>query len=247
MMVRVLFVVVTAAFAVCAVWLSPWALLVAAPLLSWSVHSAFHDAVHATGNDTLSAVVGLVSTPIMGLPFDGYRLHHRNHHQTDNGPEDLSKTWTMTNNGPVPRNPVWYALSWPLALYRARTWVRRATSTGLIDGWIRSRIRVQQLCLVLVLIGLGWWSIAGLGWYLTYVYLGWSLVSLHNYGQHPPRPGAVISLHRGWYNRLTGNNGLHAEHHAQPGLPAKHLQADPHAAVTRWPHPLRALVPNTWI
>jgi fatty acid desaturase len=221
---------------------SPWSVLAAALALSWSVHVYFHVGVHRLGGDWWGAIGGLLATPVMGLPFDGYRLHHRNHHRHDNGPEDVSRTWTPGADGPRPRQPLLYALGWPLDLWRSRRWVRREAAAGAIEPWVRRRIMAQQVLLLVLIAGLLWWDPRAAGLYLLYVYAGWALIALHNYGQHPPAAGATRSLHGRLYNLLTANNGLHAEHHAQPAISITALVPDPAARLTRWPHPLAALL-----
>jgi len=226
----------------CAWAWSPWLVIPAAVALSWSVHICFHVGVHRLGGDWWAALAGLIATPVMGMPFDGYRLHHRNHHRHDNGSEDVSRTWTPTASGPRPRQPLLYALGWPLDLWRSRRWMRQEVAAGMVESWVRRRIVAQQ-ALLLALVGtLLWWDPRAAGLYLLYVYAGWALISLHNYGQHPPAAGAARSQHGRLYNLLTANNGLHVEHHAQPGAPISALMPDPGARRTRWPHPLAALV-----
>lgn len=224
-----------------ALWSSPWFVLPAAVALSWSVHVFFHVGVHRLRGDWWGAFGGVLATPVMGLPFDGYRLHHRNHHRHDNGEHDVSRTWTPTPTGPKPRSVLLYVLAWPLDLWRSRRWVRQEVAIGAVEPWVRRRIVAQQVLLVGIVAGLWWWEERFAGLYLLYVYLGWANIALHNYGQHPPQAGAVRSLHGRWYNRLTGNNGLHAEHHATPEVPIPALVPDAGARRTAWPHPLAAL------
>jgi len=222
-------------------WL-PWLVVPAACALSWSVHILFHAGVHRPAGGWRGALAGLAATPVMGMPFDGYRLHHRNHHRHDNGPDDVSRTWTPTPAGPRPRHPLAYAFGWPVDLWRSRRWIRAEVAAGAVEPWVRRRIAMQQALLVVLVGGLAWWDPRAAALYLAYVYLGWAAIALHSYGQHPPADGAVRSLHGRWYNRLTANNGLHAEHHTDPSLPIPALAPDPGARRTRWPHPLAALV-----
>jgi fatty acid desaturase len=224
-----------------ALW-SPWFVLPAAIALSWSVHVFFHVGVHQLRGDWWGAVGGLLATPVMGLPFDGYRLHHRNHHRFDNGEHDVSRTWTPTADGPRPRSVLLYVFAWPLDLWRSRRWMRQEVAVGTVEPWVRRRIAFQQLLVLGVVGGLLVWEPHFAGLYLLYVYLGWACIALHNYGQHPPQAGIARSLHGRWYNLLTANNGLHAEHHATPTTPILALVPDAGARRTRWPHPLTALM-----
>jgi fatty acid desaturase len=229
------------ALGLAAFW-SPWFVLLAAVALSWSVHVYLHVGVHQLRGDWWGAVGGFLATPIMGMPFDGYRLHHRNHHRYDNGAEDVSRTWTPSASGPRPRNVLLYVLAWPIDLWRSRQWVRQEVAAGAVEPWVRRRIVRQQVLLLLLVGALFWWDPRLGGLYVLYVYLGWACIALHNFGQHPPVAGVARSLHGRWYNRLTANNGLHAEHHAHPAIPIPALVPDPQARQTRWPHPLTALV-----
>ncbi len=213
--------------------------------LSWSVHVYFHVGVHRADNGWLSSIGGFFSTIVMGIPFDGYRLHHRNHHRYNNEEADVSRTWTPTPDGPKARHPLWYAIAWPLDIRRSREWVRQEVALGSIEKWIRRRIWVQQIALLIFLIMLLAYSYVWAALYLMYVYIGWALIALHNYGQHPPLPGAARSLHGRWYNVLTANNGLHVEHHAQPGINIASLMPDETARKTVFPHPLTALCERT--
>ena len=213
--------------------------------MSWSVHVYFHVGVHRSGTGWLSRIGGLLATAVMGMPFDGYRLHHRNHHRYNNEEGDVSRTWTPTANGPKARNPLWYTCAWPLDVARAMAWVRQEVALGAVEKWIRRRIIAQQILLVILITLLMSWSyVAGL-LYLLYIYLGWAFIALHNYGQHPPISGAARSLHSRWYNVVTANNGLHVEHHAQPGANIATLIPDTAARKTSLPHPLTALWERT--
>lgn len=227
--------VLTAAWLCAAVLVSPWLVIIAAVTMSWTVHISFHEAVHRCGPGWRGAFIGVLATPIMGLPLDGYRLHHRNHHLCNNDEFDVSCTWIRCADGVRPRNRWCYAMGWPAGLRRSMTWARSEALAGRVAPWIRARLRLQQVVLLLVLIALAWLAWWWLALYLTYVWLGWVFISLHNYGQHPALPGGVVSLHNSWYNRWTHRNGLHVEHHATPQAPIAELQADESAPRTRFP------------
>ncbi len=59
-------------------------------------------------------------------------------------------------------------------------------------------------------------------------YLGWSMIALHNYGQHLPTEKHQIaySYYGKYYNWLFMNNGLHYEHHIHPGARYWDLKVD---------------------
>lgn len=224
--------VLTVAWLCASVLYSPWLVVMAAMTMSWSVHISFHEAVHRCGPGWRGVLAGIMATPIMGLPLDGYRLHHRNHHLYNNEESDVSCTWVRDAGGVRPRNRWWYAVSWPTGLMRSMIWARGEALAGRVEPWIHSRLRMQQALLVVVLVVLAcftWWWLA---LYLMYVWLGWTFISLHNYGQHPPFPGGIVSIHLRWYNWLMHRNGLHVEHHASPQAPIAELQVDVHAPHT---------------
>ena len=73
----------------------------------------------------------------------------------------------------------------------------------------------------------------------TMFYLGWSLIALHNYGQHLPTKKHFVaySYYGGLYNFLFMNNGLHYEHHIYPGQNYWELQEEKESAgLNKWIH-----------
>ena len=104
------------------------------------------------------------------------------------------------------------------------------------------RIRREAFAILglLLVLGLLSWKFAVL--YAVMVYVGWALVSVHNYGQHPPHtPAAIPSFSSRWYNRLFFNNGLHYEHHAEQSRPWHELEADSRAPQIHQSHLLSPL------
>ena len=73
---------------------------VAALALNFSVHVCFHEWIHQHRSPELGP---LAFTLLSGTPFDGYRLHHQNHHFHENGPGDYSSTWSFGAEGRKPR------------------------------------------------------------------------------------------------------------------------------------------------
>lgn len=228
-----------------AAW-APFAVL-AAVALSFSVHVTFHELVHAPGaaEHPLAVPVSAAATLLAGLPLDGYRWHHYNHHRHENGPEDFSTTWDWTGEKARPRGWLAYSLGWPGQLRRSRDDMRVADEEGRLPPWIKSRARWEQRLLTVVWVAafVASWRAAAV--YAAVVYLGWTLVALHNHGQHPPvRPDArVITSFAGRaYNALSCNNGLHFEHHAEPQRSWLDLAPDAGSTPIVVPHLLQPLL-----
>jgi len=218
-------------------------LLFAALLLCFSVHISIHEVVHHPRLGEFPLAGPLLSI-VIGLPFQGYRWHHFNHHRWNNRIEDYSSTWRQTPSGPRPW-PLWrYVAGWPRQLVRSGLAMRMAAKAGHIPPSTHRAIRREQWTLfgvVLALTALA--PIAALR-YVTLVYVGWALVSLQNYGQHPPRQyGADVPTSKTsrLYNRLLFRNGLHAEHHEQPQLPWHAIEAHTHEPIAV-PHLLQAFL-----
>lgn len=212
-----------------------------------TVHVFLHECVHAIPVGRMDGGVAMLLSLLAGLPFDGYRQHHENHHRHDNGPGDWSSTWHWRADGSRrPKGRVGYVLGWLVALARARR-AMLAAGVSATDAPERTRrLGAQRTVLMLFLLVLAlasWrWALA----YMALVYCGWAMVSLHNYGQHLPVEGAAptTTFSWRWYNRMTGNNGLHTEHHAQPGKAWHDLRPDPAAHQVPLPHPLVPLLPS---
>lgn len=198
----------------------------------FTLHVTAHEWVHHPAGRIAESLMSL----FLGVPFEGYRLHHHNHHRFENAAED----WSTTLGA---RHPIPYALGWPSQLLRGWRAFRG-------DPALPRALRLQQLLLLAWAIVLAIVSWKALLLWIAMVYLGWALIALHNYGQHPPR-GATTSLASPLYNALTCNNGLHAEHHRAPGVPWNRLTASggiarspaprPPSAI-RWPPILSALL-----
>jgi fatty acid desaturase len=201
--------------------------LLASLFLSYSVHITFHEIAHQTSLST-PRLFAYPITLLMGIPFDGYRVHHFNHHAHNNNWRDFSSTWRLGPQGLTPRNPWHYVLGWPLYLAATRKSLlyphrRKQVPVRLFKG-----IREQKFLLLAAWAALAAVSPWFLLFYLVTVYGGWCWISLHNYLQHPPVPSKKIQSFRNpAYNLVFCNNGLHAEHHAQPGAPWPSLQKLP--------------------
>jgi len=192
-------------------------LLLASICLSFSVHIFFHEYVHRS--EHYPTLFNLIATALIGLPFDGYRIHHYNHHQYENGEKDYSTTWAFKQGIKSPRSLLSYVLGWPRQLLNStRTTVALNAKNGVIVR-IKQRITLQKrllLTIYILLLLIDWRLLIA---YLLLIYTGWAFTALQNYGQHPPiENGEACSYVQPLYNRLFFNNGLHGEHHNKPTL-----------------------------
>ncbi|MDH5692444.1 MAG: fatty acid desaturase [Gammaproteobacteria bacterium] len=210
-------------------------LLLAGLTLNFSIHIYFHEKVHRSAS--YPTFYNLIASVFLGLPFDGYRLHHYNHHKYDNGALDLSSTWKIVNGQRRPRSLVSYVLCWPAQLTR---FLRGYTSLQLSDSILEKvapRIRKQKIGLGIFLALLIFIDPIVFVMYLALIYLGWALSALQNYGQHPPIEGQETSSYTNRiYNRLLFNNGLHWEHHKHPSLAWHELRCLYHGERINEPH-----------
>jgi fatty acid desaturase len=216
------------------------AFLAAALMLCVSVHVSVHEAVHQHHLARFPGAGALFSI-VMGLPFEGYRWHHMNHHRWNNRLEDYSTTWRETAFGPRPWPLLRYVLEWPRQLARSAAAMRAAAAGGQLSLTAQRAVRAQKHVLLVFLVSLVLLAPRIALAYLALVYVGWALIALQNYGQHPPRAyGAetATSYHASLYNRLLFRNGLHAEHHEQPQLPWHLLEARAEVPIRR-PHLLQ--------
>jgi len=222
-------------------------LLIAALALCLSLHMSYHEVAHRSSGWPAwrRILTGLLLTPLLGMSFHGYRVSHWNHHRYNNGLRDFTTTWTMRDGNPRPKNLLWYCLSWPRVFFETS----RQLKTALAEGDAHLRVvlwsTAETLLQVAWLVALASYSVSALVLYVSLIYWGWVLVSLHNYGQHLPRDYdnwyRTTSFTGKWYNRLLFNNGLHYEHHAAPSVPIAELQPDEAADRVRVPHLLAPL------
>ena len=200
-------------------------LLFAALFLSYSIHVFFHECVHVrTAYPTLFNMLGSV---FLGLPFDGYRVHHYNHHSHGNSLDDFSTTWLREDDQIKGFSPCRYALGWPRQLVRAMDETQPFSPEYGDPVDIKRRIPPQILAILTfpMVLSAYDWRYAML--YFLLIYLGWAISALHNYGQHPPLAEDPISTYANpTYNLLFFNNGMHWEHHNKPWLPWYELEPD---------------------
>ena len=209
--------------------------LLAGVLLSFSIHIFFHECVH--WHSRYPQWINIIHSLFLGLPFDGYRVHHYNHHTYANNVEDFSTTWRVIDGNTSGFPPCQYAIGWPRQLKRA---VREPHPFDPVMGdvnSIKSRIPLQKLALLILMVLLVLLSFKAFLLYLLLVYSGWAFSALHNYGQHLPTPEEVIVTYPNQlYNKLFFNNGLHWEHHHMPWLSWDQLTLDPHSKRISHPH-----------
>ncbi len=202
--------------------------LIASILLSFSIHIFFHECVHT--RESYPTIVNIINSVLLGLPFDGYRVHHYNHHTYANGLKDFSTTWFMQNGNQVGYSVSAYFFGWMRQLKVA---MRDPDPFDLSLGdvaKIKKRIPPQKMALLLFFITVALISFKYLILYLMLIYFGWAFSALHNYGQHPPTKGDPVCTYADeQYNLLFFNNGLHSEHHKKPWLSWDKLILDNHS------------------
>jgi fatty acid desaturase len=234
---------VTSCFASTGPWLTGGSLMLAALLLCLSVHVSVHEAVHHPQLARFP-LAGPFFSVVVGLPFQGYRWHHLNHHRWNNALEDYSSTWRSTPDGPRPW-PLWrYVLGWPRQLVRSGLAMRAADAAGEVPRATRRAIRLEQATVLILIAVLVVAAPRVAVQYLALVYVGWALIALQNLGQHPPRVYGVerpTSYYSALYNRLLFRNGLHAEHHDEPHRAWHELEAAPRVSIHA-PHLLQPFV-----
>ena len=204
-------------------WTLAW-LAGAALALCLALHVTYHEWAHQGAPGGLPGECAI--TLLIGMPFDGYRWHHLNHHRHANALEDFSTTFRAGASGPEPQAWLPYALGWPRQLARSSAEMRARDRAGTLPPGLGAKVRRQKRWVQVALLGLAVvsWR-AALAWLAT-MYAGWALVAVHNYGQHPPiahGSGLSTSYRGALYNRVLCANGLHHEHHRDPALPWERL------------------------
>jgi fatty acid desaturase len=216
--------------------------------LCFALHMSYHEVAHRSGKWCASRqlVTGLLLTPLLGVAFHGYRISHWNHHRYNNGLEDFTTTWKNENGHPAPKNIFVYCFSWPEVFVYGPQLFRKSVNDGDASHRELWWCRAESLFLVSWIAFLYWLSPAALFLYLELIYIGWVLVSLHNFGQHLPMnhesPLRTTSYNAAWYNRAFFNNGLHYEHHRRPAVPIAALQPESDSEPVTVPHLLAAFV-----
>jgi fatty acid desaturase len=214
----------------------------AALAMCFALHMSYHEVAHRSGNWSAwrQLLTGVFLTPLLGVAFHGYRISHWNHHRYDNGLQDFTTTWKEKNGQPVPKGLFSYCASWPAIFAQAPMLYRKAASDGDATNRDLSWSRLESLFLLVWVLFLYWLRPEAAILYLVLVYVGWMLISLHNYGQHLPTDYETrlrtTSYTASWYNRLFFNNGLHSEHHRRPSVPIAKLQSESESELVSAPH-----------
>jgi len=195
-------------------------IVLAGMMLGLSIHIFFHECVHI--REELPLPINIINTLFLGLPFDGYRVHHYNHHTYANELADFSSTWYLKEGKKTAFKPCRYTFGWLQQLSRS---IQEANpfSHKLGDVHkIKARIEPQKIALFLFCILLAFIGLKTFILYFVLVYFGWAFSALHNYGQHPPiqdkEDEIICTFANTFYNKITFNNGLHWEHHDKPWL-----------------------------
>ena len=209
--------------------------LVAGVFLSFSIHVFFHECVHA--KSVYSTPVNIINSLILGLPFDGYRVHHFNHHCHENSLKDFSTTWFLQNDNKTGFSCLSYSLGWIRQLLKSINEPEPFDEKFGDANEIKQRIPIQKMAILSILIVLTFADWKYLVLYLLLVYSGWAFSALHNYGQHPPIEGEPICTYANHtYNLLFFNNGLHSEHHKKPWLLWDSIELDNNSIRIDHPH-----------
>ncbi|MEY4805241.1 MAG: hypothetical protein RL331_1765 [Bacteroidota bacterium] len=198
--------------------------------LCWNLHVSIHNLVHhPPKNKVLRFLYLLFATILIGLPFQYYQLLHRMHHLYNNQIGDYTSTWKKQVNEMRPRGFIAYCLFWFVPRVPLHQQIKEAKQSGLLRPKESRQLLFELLFLALFYGILIYFQIILAICYFLLIYLGWVLISAQNYGQHLPKMDAhhTTSVHRKWYNLLTLNNGLHAEHHAHPQVPYLDLKPNP--------------------
>lgn len=200
------------------VLLSIGLILIGALAMCFSIHIFFHEYVHYTMSKKSIKIVDYLFSILMGLPLDGYRIHHLNHHKYDNSLNDYSSTWKNSPKGPIPQGVLEYVFGWPRQLIKAKKDVQKKFIRNEYLRKVGQRIPAQNLAILIFVVCLAMVSFKVLFLYMLLVYAGWAFTSLQNYGQHLPiKDYKTTSYYNKFYNKMFFNNGLHKEHHKYPG------------------------------
>ena len=195
-------------------------ILISALFLSFSLHVTVHHFVHfKPKNKRLARLGELFFTTILGLPYHLYEFQHYNHHRYHNQLEDFTTTWQLKNGKTRPKSFFKYSFLWFLSA-KGKENIQTALKDGDTSPKKLKKLKIEIVLLLLLYISLAFLSPTGLLVYFINFYLGWCFCAIINYGQHLPiKYGSTkaYSYNGRIYNFLTFNNGLHFEHHSDPG------------------------------
>ena len=217
-------------------------LFASALFLNFSLHITIHHFVHfRLKAKTINTILEFVYTILLALPYSFYRMQHYNHHRYDNRIGDMTSTWEKKNDEITPKSFFNYSFFWFLN-GSLKTALAIASRDGDINNKEKRKIR-HQIFAILSVYGLLMWLNLWYGLaYLSLFYVGWSFISITNYGQHLPikyDSTDAYSYPNKLYNGVFFNNGLHLEHHLEPHLDYPELKSKNDSKIT-WPHLLIA-------
>jgi fatty acid desaturase len=222
-------------------------LFCAALFLNFSLHITIHHFVHFKSKfEWVNWLLSFVYSILLALPFDFYRIQHFNHHRYNNLKGDVTSTWTEKKGKNVPKNFFKYAFFWFLTKPTS-SFMKEAVEKGDLNKYGKLKIRIQLLIILATYITLFLINPLFTLYYGALFYLGWSFIAITNYGQHLPiNYGETVgyTYHPKAYNFLFFNNGLHYEHHHDPGLNYDELTFQKKATI-RFPHLLAGLFTKT--
>jgi fatty acid desaturase len=217
--------------------------LIASILLSFSIHIFFHECVHT--RESYPTSINIINSILLGLPFDGYRVHHYNHHTYANGLKDFSTTWFMQNGNQIGYSVSAYFFGWVRQL-KVAIHDPEPFDQNLGDvAKIKNRIPPQKAALLFIFIAFAFIGFKYFILYLMLIYFGWAFSALHNFGQHPPLEGDPVCTYADkQYNLLFFNNGLHSEHHVKPWLSWDKLKPDNYSHRINHAHLIEPCLPR---
>lgn len=203
-------------------------IFLASLFLSFSLHISYHYHVHhKPKSKTIDALINYSISLFLGLPFQFYQLQHFVHHRYDNGLKDFTSTYKLEHGKQVAKSVWKYSLLWFLQIKERKKFIKQTTELGYMNPCVRRKMRLEGLLNLVFISLMAWYQIQIAAGYLVMIYLGWVFIALHNYGQHLPeglQDKKGYSYYGKIYNKLFLNNGLHFEHHDQPGIKYWNLQ-----------------------
>ncbi len=204
-------------------------IFLAAFFMSFSLHISYHHHVHfKPQSKTLNRLVDFLISLVLGLPFHFYKLQHLNHHKYNNEVEDMTSTYIIKDDKTVAKAFIPYVFFWFLNIGGFKKQKEKAIKDRYFTPKDHKKMIAEGLLNILFIMVLFYinWTYGIL--FGVMFYLGWSMIALHNYGQHLPGKQHQIaySYYGKFYNRIFMNNGLHYEHHIYPGLEYWDLKED---------------------
>lgn len=195
----------------------------ASVFLNFSLHISYHYHVHFKSRYKMANfLIEIAASLLMGIPFHYYQMSHLNHHKYDNKLGDFTSTWKQENGNPIAKSFFIYCFLWPLAgEIRLKKQIELAKSEGYFNRRKELKMKLEWLFIFAFIVFLFYLNVLYGFAYIMMVYTGWSMIAMHNFGQHLPEKYGELkanSYYNKLYNFLFINNGLHLEHHEKPGL-----------------------------